>query len=335
MRHSLSTDRRIKTLSDWPSMLLTFAVCLFCWFAEYVDSIGFPMEREYAVLPFWGKVCTSLSSKVSVYLLGILFVLLSGYVIQRISDIEMLIRERTRLPFILFVLLISTNGVLIPFQEVSVVLLCMAFVVYELVKSYQSPEATGKLFNAGVLMGVACLFMPQMLWFIPLLWLGMYQFRSLSLKSWLASFTGLLMVYWFLLGWCLWRHDFSSFSTMLITFCDFQFTVFTSFQPFHFGFIGILLLLIIALVHIKADALNNSVRVRQMHSFLLNMSVWSLVMFFLYGQAIDSFVAILFLSGSIAIAYFLENIGYRIRFIIYYLMFILCVASFIMQVWKF
>jgi hypothetical protein len=294
------------------------------------------MECEYSVLPFWERLCASFGNKTLVYLTGVLFILLSGYVVQRINDIEMLIQERTRLPFTLFMLLISTNGDLFSFREVSIVLLCIAVMIYQLVKSYQSPEATGNFFNAGVLMGGACLFMPQMLWFIPLLWLGMYQFRSISLKGWLASLVGILMVYWFLLGWCLWKRDFHLFSVFFTNFSDFQFfAVLASFQPFYVGFVGVTLLLIASFVHIKTDAFNNSVRVRQMHSFLLNMSVGSFVMIMLYGQAADSFAAILFLSGSVAMAYFLENMHHHIRFIIYYFMLALCVVSFIMRVWNF
>ncbi|HCC52247.1 MAG TPA: hypothetical protein DEQ30_09470, partial [Porphyromonadaceae bacterium] len=77
----------------------------------------------------------------------------------------------------LFLLLMSTNAGLIPVKEVSIVLLCLVFAIYELFYSYQSPELTGKFFNIGVLVGIAGLFMPQIVWLMPLFWIGMYQFR--------------------------------------------------------------------------------------------------------------------------------------------------------------
>lgn len=334
MRYS-RTGKRIRSLSDWPTMLLTFAVCLLCWIMGFNYSIGFPMVKEYSVLPLWEWVCTSFNSKFFVYIVGILFVVLSGYVIQRTSDIEMLIRERTRMPVLIFMLFVSTNTMAFAFQEVSVVLLCLVFMVRELVQSYQLPEATGRFFNAGVLIGIAGLFMPQVFWFIPLLWLGMYQFRSLTLKSWLASLVGLFIIYWFVFAWCLWKHDYSIFTSLFATWADFHFFSMTaSFQYYQIGFLIILLLLIVSLVQLKMDAFNNSVRVRQMHAFLLNMSVWSLFLIILYGHAADSFVAVLYLPGTVAITYLLENMRYRIRFLLYYFILALSLVSFIMRVWN-
>ncbi|MDR2915504.1 MAG: DUF6427 family protein [Tannerella sp.] len=317
-------------------MLITFTVCLLCWSTGYIYSIGFPLTVDSAVFSFWEALCKLLNHRFFIYIIGLLLLTLTAFVMQRISDIEMLIRERTRLPFMLFMLLISTNAGLLPFREVSVVLLCLVFMIYELFNSYQSPEATGKLFNAGVLVGTAGLFMPQVLWFVPLLWIGMYQFRSLSFRSFMASLIGLLIIYWFVLAWCVWKHDFSMFVSLFSSLMDFElFSIAISFQYYQIGFIGIVLLLIMALFHIKIDAFNNSVRVRQMLFFLLNMSVWSLILIFLYGNSADSFSAILYLPGSVLIAYFLESMHNRFRFILYYSVLVLCVVSFVMRVWNF
>lgn len=336
MRYYRSTDKRIRTLSDWPSMLLTFAVSLLCWGIGYFYSVGFPLTNESAILPLWSILCEFLSSKIVVYIAGLLLLLLSAFIMQRVSDMEMLIRERTRLPFLLFVLLTSTNVGVIPLKEVTVVLLCLVFMVYELFKSYQQPEATGTLFNAGVLIGFASLFMPQILWFVPLLWIGMYQFRSLSLKSTMASLVGVLIIYWFALAWCTWKHDFSMFTLLYSSIADFKILfIATSFQYYQIGIMGIVLILIMALFHIKIDAFSNSVRVRQMLSFLLNVSVWTLFLMLIYGNSVDSFIAILYLPGSVLIAYFFENMHNRFRFLLYSFTLIICVVSFVMRVWNF
>ena len=336
MRDYHSRNRRIRTLSDLPYMLLTFTVCLLCWFAGFIYSVGFPMEEDSAILPLWGHLCRLLSNIIFAYPTGLLILILPAFIMQRISDIEMLIRERTRLPFIIMVLLISTNAGLLPFREVSVVLICLVFMIYELFNSYQLPEATGNLFNAGLLIGLAGLFMPQVLWFTPLLWMGMYQFRSLSYKSFFASLIGILIIYWFVLAWCAWKHDFSMFTSLYSSLASFNiFSIPVLLQYYHIGFAGIVLLLIIASFYIKMDALNNSVRVRQMLSFLLNMSIWSLVLLLLYSSDADSFMAISSITISVIIAYFFENIRHRFRFVLYYFVIVLLCTSFIIRVWSF
>ena len=333
MRYSLNTYRRRGALSDWPSMSLTFVACLSCWVTGYIYSVGFPIDEGNVVLPLWSALCNALSNRVVVYIFGLLLFLLVAYVMQRISDIEMFIHERTRLPFMIFILLISTNVGLIPAGATTIALLCFVSIIYQLFNSYQQPESTGAIFNAGVMAGVACLFIPQALWFVPLLWIGMYKFRSINLRSLLASLVGFLIIYWFVLAWCIWKHDFSMFTSLFSTLLDFS-VLYVDVHYYHIGSVGVVLLLIMAFFHVKMDSFNNSVRVRQMFSFLLNMSVWSLFLILLYGRHSDFFLAIMYLSSSVLIAYFFENINYRIRFLLYYSMLALWVVSFIMRVWN-
>jgi len=336
MRYYQGKDKRKISLSDWPTMLITFSICLFCWVAGYFFSLGFPFASNETVLPLWAKFCAWTTNRAVAYLCGIFCMILSAYVIQRICDIEMLIRERTRLVFIFFMLLTSTNAGLLPFKAVSIVLLCLVFMVYELFNAYQLPEATGKFFNVGALIGVAGLFMPQALWFLPLAWMGMYQFLSLSYRSYFASLIGALTIYWFVFAWCVWAHDFSMFASLFSTLTDFDLlSVFLTLGYYKFGFVGIVLLMIAAFFHIKRDAIYNRVRVRQMLSFLLNMSVWSFILICLYGANADSIIAVFYLPASVLIAYFFENMRHRFRFFLFYLILALSAVSFIIRVWNY
>ena len=336
MRYSLSRSKRIRTLSDRPTVFLTFVVCLLCWVTGYYYSIGFPLSEYSAVLPLWGLLCKLLNNALVIYPVGFILIVLIAFVIQRICDRDMLSPERTRLPFLLFILLFSTNSELFPFSEVSVVLLCLVIIIYELFDSYQSPEATGKFFNIGVLIGVSGLLLPQVLWIIPLLWIVMYQFRSLSLKGFASSLTGILIIYWFVLAWCVWKHDFSMFSSLFSSITDFEIiSTTTLFQSYRISIAVVIFLLIPAFLHIKTVASSNSVRVRMMLSFLLNMSAWSLVLIFLYGKNTDSFFAIMYLSVSILATYFFYNMRNNIRFVFYYSMLVLLFFSFIIHVWSY
>ena len=317
MRHFRSTDKRLKSLSDWPSMVPTFAVCLLCWGLCYVYSIGFPLEKKTITMPLWLLAGNLLGYKSGACLAGLFIMVIVSYVMQRITDIEMLIRERTRLPFMLFLLLVSTNAGLLPIKEVSIALLCLVFAVYELFYSYQSPELTGKFFNIGVLIGVAGLFMPQILWFMPLFWIGMYQFRSLDFKSFMASLIGVLIIYWFVLAWCVWKHDYFMFSALYDELTDFRFLSIEIVQLYQIGTIVVLPVLTMVFFHVKTDALSNSVRIRQLIAFLLNMAIGSVGMIVFYGEDLDSFLAILYLPSSVLIAYFLENIRRIFRFVLY------------------
>jgi hypothetical protein len=316
-------------------MLLTFTVCLLCWVLCYVCSTGFPIEKNPAAMPLWALAGKLFNFKPGACFAGLLVMALVAYVMQRISDIEILIRERTRLPFLLLMLLMSTNAGLLPIKEVSIVLLCLVFAVYELFRSYQSPELTGRFFNIGALVGVAGLFMPQAVWFMPLFWTGMYQFRALNIRSFTASFIGLLIIYWFVLAWCVWKHDYIMFSTLYDEFAGFKFLSVEIFSFHQTGSIVLLLVLTMAFVHVKMDTFSNSVRVRQMLAFLSNMAIWSFGLILLYGKDSDPFPAVIYLPSSILIAYFLENIRRVFRFVLYYFMLLTWLASFLLRLWSF
>jgi hypothetical protein len=247
----------------------------------------------------------------------------------------MLIRKHTRLPFMLFLLLVSANAGLLSLKEVVIVLLCLVFVIFNLFESYQSSEATGNLFNTGVLTGFAGLFMPPVLWFIPLLWVGMYQLRSLNVKSFMASFIGVCVVYWIVTAWCLWNHDFSMMTSLYYGLTDFEILSTEVFQYYRIGSVVVVVILVMAFFHIKMDTFSNSVRVRQMLSFLINMSVWSFILLLLYGADSDSFLAVIYLPSSVLITYYLENIRPVFCFVLFCFMMFIWFASFLLRIWIF
>ena len=336
MPYYRNIDRQRKTLSDWPHVVATVLVCLLCWAMGYVYSSGFPLAPDDAILPIWKSFCNWLDNRTVVYTQGMFFIALTAFIIQRINDIEMLIRERTRLVFMLFFLLSSTNIGIIPFSNITIVLLCLVLVIYELFKTFQLPEAKGKLFNIGVYIGVAGLFMPQTLWFILLAWIGMYQLQSLNYRSFMASLFGVLTVFWLMLTWCVWKHDYSMFTMLFSSLTDFQlFSIFRSFRYTHIGFAFIVILTVPVFINIKMNVINNRLRVRQMLSFLLNMSAWTFVLICIYDGSVDAFLSILYIPLAVLMAYFFENLRKPFHFLLYYFLLVISVVSFIFRIWNY
>jgi hypothetical protein len=314
-------------------MALTVMVCLLCWVLYYLYSIDLPPEKNDRTMPLWALAGEFFNNRLFACSTGLFMMIIVSYVMQRVCDIEMLIRERTRLPLMLLLLLISTNAGLLPVKEVAVVAICLVFALYELFKSYQSPEAVGSFFNAGVLTGFAGLFMPQVLWFIPLFWIGMYRFRSLNMKSFMALLTGALVVYWIVSAWCLWKRDFSMFASLYKGLISFKILSAEMFKYYRAGSLVFILVFIGSFFHVRKNVYSNSVRVRRILSFLLDMSVWSLILMLLYGEDPDSFQMLFYLPSSVLIAYFLESIRRVFRFVLYYLMLLNWLTFFLLRLW--
>ncbi len=337
MRAYSKTSKRLKSLSDWPLILTTFAVSLACWGIAYSVSIGFPLMKEGALYTsLWETVSLLFNNIILSYATGFVLTLFLAFLMQRIADLESLIKYRTRLPFVLFFLFLSTNIELLPFTETSVALLFLAFALYELFKSYRNPEMLGSTFKTAALLGFSSLFFPHILWFVPFLWIGMYKMYTLTLKNIAASLIGLFTIYWIVLGWCVWQNDFTIFVSLYAVLADFDFFhpgIF--FQYYQIGFAGLLIFFLISILHIKRKSLTESVRIRQKISFLPDLSIGSLTLMFIYSQRAAAFMAIFYLPTSIAIAYLLSNLQHRSRFIVYYSILILLFASFSIRLWNY
>jgi hypothetical protein len=315
------------SLSGNFTLTLTLLVCLSLWVVSYFLSRSFPLEPHSAATDLWVVICRMLnSSKVAAYTTGVLMTVIVGVVCQGMNDTWMLTEVRTRVPILILLLLTSSNVGIQPFGEAIVTMLLVSLSLRELFQSYQLPVATGKQFNAGVYIGIAILLAPCMLWFVPLLWIGMYQFRSLSVKSFFASLTGVLIILWIALTWCVWKSDYMLFHKLLLSVSDFSFYRFTLDKASILLFV---FFLFCTFVYMRHDAINKSVRVRQMRSFLANMSCWSLLMLLVYGGEAAFFIAMLSLPSSILLSCFIESMRFRSRFGAYYLLMIYCVCYYI------
>ena len=334
MGYYSTSNRRKRSLSDFPTMFFTVVVALLCRAAGYCFSIGLPLQKGDSYL--WNAVAGCLGNPVVACSAGLFAALVIAVMIYNVCEGQMLIEKRSRLPFALPLLLTSINAGLLPVSEVYVILLCMVITVSKLFYSYCSADLTGPIYIGFVFIGVASLFAPQMLWLVPMALIGMYQLNSLGFKSFIAAILGVAVVFWIAFGWCVLWDDYSIFSSFVDELFGFRIITLNDLLEYQrAGAAMFMIILAISFVRVKMDTFHNSVKVRQMLSFLINLSVWTLLMILLFQDKTDLFLAVLSIPASILIAYFLENIRSRFSFILYYLLLFLYLSSFVVGLWSF
>ena len=162
---------------------------------------------------------------------------------------------------------------------------CLILAIYELFTSYHNPESKSKAFNIAFVLGIGSLLWIQILWYLPLFWWGMYQLRSISGKTILSSFIGVISVYWFLLGWSVWQQNVTPFVEPFGELLDIKFSLVKNAGWIEWTGIGYAALLTaIASFNILTHEYDDNLRTRQFLSFLIALSVWSAFLFFLYDQ---------------------------------------------------
>ncbi|MDR0795983.1 MAG: hypothetical protein LBE79_08050 [Tannerella sp.] len=323
------------SISSLPNMVFTFLVCLMCWYVGYDLRIGFPVTGSDSTSLIWDVFCGFLTDRNFVYLAGFSLLLLSASFIQRIHFIFMIVQGKTTLPFLLFFLLNSANPDFYPIHPGSIAIFLLIFAIFELFGSYQNPSSTGRIFNLMVSIGVGSLIWPHLLLFIPVFLIGMYQFRILNTRTFFAGILGLLTVFWFVLGWCVWKSDFTVFTNLAQCLSEIH-IVFTNesrlsvwLKPLFFFF-----LMIVLLFHISTQESERTIRTRHFLTFIFMLGFYSFILSLLYAPVFVDFEYLFYLSVSIIASCSLSGNGIR-SYLFYYLLITLLIGAYILKLWIF
>ncbi|MDH6306957.1 putative neutral ceramidase superfamily lipid hydrolase [Parabacteroides sp. PF5-5] len=281
------------------------AVSLTFWVVGYVFSIGYPVYGGVLNTPLWNTVCNILPNKSIAYGIGLLLTAGGAFLIHRMNYILAIVREKTLFPFLFYVLLISTDPDFLPLKSTSVGIFCLILAMYQLFISYHETYAVGKAYNAALFMGIGSLFWVHILWFCPLFWVGMYNFKTLNTRTFLASLSGLVTIYWFLLSWCLFRQDFSPFTVTFAALLKIGYRPMTGISPLDWAMIGYVgFLTLISSVYILTHEHDDTLRSRQYLFFLIMSFFLSFFLFFIYEQSSDELLAICCMPISVLLSHF-------------------------------
>lgn len=311
-------------------------ICVGCWVSGYFLSVGFPVYGEVSSTPIWNLICNWIPGKAAAYLIGGTLTLAGALLLNRANYVLALIREKTRLPFLFYLLFISTNPDFFPLKPTSLGVFCLILAIYQLFLSYHDPDARDRAFNSAFLIGLGSLLWVHLLWFMPLIWVGMYRFRTLSIRTFAASLIGLSTIYWFLLGWCVIEKDFTPFSIPFSGLFKFNVINISSFSGTDWiSILVVAFLTLCASINIILNDIEDSLRSRQYLSFLIVMAVWSFALFFLYESSSEEFLEMACVPASLLIAHFFAVTKGRIRTIAFFSTIAALTAVLIIQIWIF
>lgn len=310
-------------------------VCFGSWMVGYLFSVGFPVYGEVSSAPFWNKFCQYLTIKEVAYLTGFLLTLGGALLLQK-SNLELgLIREKTRLPFFLNLFLISTNSDFFSLNPASFGVFFLIVAMSMLFMGYQDSNARETAYNTSLIISLGSLLWVHILWFVPLFWHGMYRFRMLNIRTFLASLMGILTIYWFLLGWCVWTHDYSSFSIIPSLFKIQILTTDYSDWLNWAGVIWISLLTLIAIINIISHDTDDIQRTRQYLYHLILFAFWSFSLAILFAQSSEEFLQASCIPSSLLMAHFFTLVRRRFVRVLLYLTVLLFIVLLSLRLWSF
>ena len=115
---------------------------------------------------------------------------LIGYLLIILNKSFSIIRLRASFQTVIFLVLVSIFPQIHALYEGNIMAVCYLIGTFFLFNSFQKEWSAGLLFHAFIFLGIGCLFVPKIVWLIPYMWFSCYVFRSLNLRSFVASIFG-------------------------------------------------------------------------------------------------------------------------------------------------
>ena len=329
-------SKKGKSTLSLTNVIFTLLICVVCWYLGYSYQIGFPVRSDIGTSLLWNFICTILTERKIVYIAGFSLLFLAAAFIQRFNFLFVNIKGRTILPFLIFLILNSVNPDFYPIRPVSIALFLLIFALFELFGSYQNSTATGRIFNMMVYLCVGSLIWPYLLWFIPIFWIGMYQFRILNFRTFAATLLSIFTFFWFVLGWCVWKHDFGVFTNIAQSISEINlFFLKESWYHEYLTPLCIFFFMIVLSVLLSLQESENTIRTRNFLSFLSLLSFFSFILSLFYASTFVDFICVFYLPVSVIVSYlFFEKYGIAANLLYCFIM-ILLLISLSVRLWIF
>lgn len=191
--------------------------------------------------------------------------LVSTILMAELNNAYSLIRIFSRMVSCSFLVLTTMSLFLFKDIGVDVVQLSTILFLLLLLRSYQDNTATGWVFYAFCALGVGSIEFPQLLLFVPILWIIMAIYvQCFSARTLFASVLGLLMPYWFVAAWLFYTNNLEFLSTHFLSIIQFQtafdFTIISFHQLLTLVFVFVLAL--IGAVHFLTYSYQDRIRTR-------------------------------------------------------------------------
>lgn len=231
--------------------------------------------------------------------MGFMAALVLTYMLMELNNRQQLLRIRSRMVSSTFLLTLTAclwlHGISTVFLP-AIALVAMYFLLFY---AYQEPMASGRVFYAFMVLAIALLWLPQLVFLVPLLLFSLIvQLRSFSWRTFFAALLGVLVPLAYFAAWALWQ---GAFPDMLMPLFSLQPTLptlqtFTLWQMVNAGWL--LFLTLLALIHYYRTNFNDKIRVRMFFYIIIEVEVmlWAGLVF--YPQSFDAFFLLLLVNTA-------------------------------------
>lgn len=200
------------------------AIAIALWFI--LPAVQTPDTFSTIDYGLWQHLPTFLQDGVWSLCLSAFCATLSVYIMAELNNTHNLLRVSSRMLGSMLAFLLAWAVPVHQFQPGCIVMLASLLAFFPLFSTYQMPSPIFS-FSTHLILSLASLVFPHLLWLIPVYWLIQKYFRSLSLRCFAASLLAIMLPYWFYGGIALLTdhtRDYLSHLSAIISFHGYDYT---------------------------------------------------------------------------------------------------------------
>jgi len=259
---------------------------------------------------------------------GLLFSVITAFLIARINTRFILIPSRTYLPCIIFLLIAGFYPQLRCFHPAVAAAFFIVLAAGKMFNAYKQEGLSYAFFESALLISIASLFYARASLYLILVWIGLYYLRSFLWREWVLSVVGFITPYIILAGVYyvagikigdLWTTVTGSFHT-------YHHTVFLAY-PYYIFLVFLLLMIIMASVRMFNMYQGLKVLIRQFSKVFFWLFLLSVLFLLLFFTGSPELIMIAGIAAAYVLSFYFFAIKSRIIGEILFLLLILSFAA--------
>ncbi len=268
------------------------------------SRMALPFTTIYALL-----VCLSFGLYTERLWVSYALLCISTYLMVELNNTNSLIRVFSRMMSCSFIVLTLLSKSCFADVRCGVIQVCFIAFYLLFFQTYQDKKAVGQTFYAFLMLGIASVFFPQTLFYVPFVWILMFNnMLSGGIRTVCASILGLAVPYWFWSVYCVCTGDvealISHFTDVAVfgKVFDVAFPSFDKAVPFCF----VSLLALVGIVHFHRNKSKDRIRTRMFFEIFTVFNLLTIFFVLLQPVHIKYFYSILIVSTAPMIAHYIS-----------------------------
>ncbi len=179
-------------------LIVLFGIIL--WLPAFFSPVSVGLSSSSGYLSIGGALSSfAFGNPLLSRIFACLFLSFQAFLVVRLNVMYMLIQQKTYLPALFF---ISITSFYLPLMNFSGYIFSSFFfiLILTLLFSVYKKEANSyRFFEAGLILGIASLFYPRLIYFLPFIWIISIVLRPFYWREWLFPALGMILPYLFII----------------------------------------------------------------------------------------------------------------------------------------